>query len=76
MEKLTKEQAVVVSAYTGYLVCDFSDMHEEIEKRVGRPVFTHEMGSGAFMDSVRALFKDDFVSLSPVTNAESEASSG
>jgi hypothetical protein len=73
MEKLTKEQAVVVSAYTGYLVCDFSDMHAEIEKRVGRPVFTHEMGTGAFMDSVRKLFKADFVSMSPVTNEKVEA---
>jgi hypothetical protein len=70
MQKLTMEQAVVVSAYTGFLVCPFDQMHAEIEKRLGRPVWTHEMGSEKFMDDqVRPAFKADFVAMLPA-NAE------
>lgn len=70
MQTLTMEQAVVVSAYTGFLVCPFDQMHAEIEKRLGRPVWTHEMGSEKFMDEqVRPAFKADFVAMSPANAA-------
>jgi len=66
MQKLTMEQAVVVSAYTGFLVCPFDKMHAEIEKRLGRPVWTHEMGCKKFMDEqIRPAFKADFVAMLP-----------
>ena len=66
MQKLTMEQAVVVSAYTGFLVCPFDQMHAEIEKRLGRPVWTHEMGSEKFVDEqVRPAFEADFVAMLP-----------
>ena len=65
MERLTKEQAAVVSAYTGYLVGGFSDMHEYIEKIMGRPVFTHEMGSQEIIDQIREAAKPDFLALVP-----------
>ena len=72
MQKLTMEQAVVVSAYTGFLVCPFDQMHAEIEKRLGRPVWTHEMGSEKFVDEqVRPAFKADFVAMLPA-NAEDQ----
>lgn len=31
---MTKYEAIVVSAYTGFLMCDFGDMHEYIEKKL------------------------------------------
>ena len=65
MKQLTREQAAVVSAYTGYLVGSFSDMHEYIEKIMGRPVFTHEMGSQEMMDQIREAAKPDFLALVP-----------
>lgn len=46
----------VISAYTGYLSGDFDDMHEYIEYRVGRPVFTHELP-----DIPKDTFKPDFL---------------
>ena len=39
---MTKHEAIVVSAYTGFLMCDFGDVHEYIEKKLGRPIWTHE----------------------------------
>jgi hypothetical protein len=66
MQKLTTEQAVVVSAYTGFLICPFEQMHAEIEKRLGRPVWTHEMGSQTVMkEESRPAFKADFLAMFP-----------
>lgn len=63
MNNLTKEQAIVISGYTGILICDFGDLHEEIEKRLGRPVWTHEMPS--IEEEIKSAFRDDFMSLQP-----------
>lgn len=66
--KFTKEQAIIVSAYTGVMACNFSDMHGEVEKRLGRPVFTHEFP--ALSEKIRELFREDFISM--CTNQEGE----
>lgn len=60
---MTKHEAAIVSAYTGYLIGSFSDMHEYVEKVMGRPVWTHEMGSVAFAAQLREKSKPDFVSI-------------
>ena len=39
---MTKREAVLISAYTGYLLApDFSDV-AEYQKVLGRPIYTHE----------------------------------
>ena len=44
VSRLTREQAAIIGAYTGTLCGPFSDMHEYVEKIMGRPVETFEMG--------------------------------
>lgn len=39
---MTKHEAAVITCYTGTLLCDFADFHEQAEKIMGRPVWTHE----------------------------------
>jgi hypothetical protein len=63
LQKFTKEQAIVVSAYTGVLACPFPDMHEAVEKRLGHPVFTHQFANQSFADKIREAFKADFISM-------------
>jgi len=64
MKPLDLDQAVVISAYTGIMCCNFSDMHKEVEKRLGRPVFTHEFASKELWeDEIKPAFKDDFIAL-------------
>ena len=63
MERLSKEQAAIIGAYTGYLAGRFSDMHEYIEKVMGRPVWTHEMASKEFSNQLREASKRDFLSI-------------
>ena len=40
---MTHREAVLVSAYTGYLLTnDFSDVHKFCEDLLGEPIWTHE----------------------------------
>ena len=63
MTKLALEQAIVITGYTGFLACNFSDFHADLEKRIGRPVWTHEMGCSEFKEQIKQLYKDDFISM-------------
>lgn len=58
--RLTKRQAAIVGAYTGYLAGPFSDMHEYIEEILGRPVWTHELSSKSLSEEIREKSKQDF----------------
>ena len=60
---MTPREAAIVSAYTGYLIGDFSVMHAYIEEKMGRPVFTHEMGNDMFMKELQQEAKSDFISI-------------
>lgn len=55
---MTHEEAVLVSAYTGYLLTkDFSDVHEFCEMVLGRPILTHEFGAEETLKEIRSKCK-------------------
>lgn len=60
---MTKREAAIVSAYTGYLIGDFHEMHKYIEEIMGRPVFTHELAIEKVNDEIRKRSKKDFCSI-------------
>lgn len=60
---MTYREKIIVSAYTGYLMCDFSDMHEYIEKKLGHPVWTHEMADEDIQEAIRNAVHPDFIAL-------------
>lgn len=60
---MTKHEAIVISAYTGVLMCDFDDMHGYIEKKLGRPVFTHELASEQIQQEIEDKTKADFLAI-------------
>lgn len=60
---MNKREAAIVSAYTGFLAGEFSDMHAYVEEKMGMSVFTHQFGDKAFALMVRGLAKTDFVSI-------------
>jgi indole-3-glycerol phosphate synthase len=62
---LTKQQAAIVSAYTGLLVGNFSDMHKYAEAKFNRPILTHEFASEVLGLELKRLTKADFILLSP-----------
>jgi len=63
---MTKREAAIVSAYTGFMLGDFADMHAYAEELFGRPVFTHEFGSEEVYDELKRLAKPDFIGLNVV----------
>lgn len=63
---MTKREAAIVSAYTGFLCGSFSELHAYIEEIMGRSVFTHELGSKDIAEQIRELAKNDFCALEVV----------
>lgn len=60
---MTYQECLIVSAYTGYLMCDFDDLHKFIEDTLGRPVWTHELASVQLQEEIREKVKPDFLAL-------------
>ncbi len=58
---MTKREAAIVSAYTGYLIGEFSDFQAYAEEVMGRHIFTHEFPSIA--DELKEKSKKDFMSI-------------
>lgn len=60
---MTHKERVIVSAYTGYLMCDMPSVHEYIKKVLGRPVWTHELADSKVTAEIKEKCKPDFLSL-------------
>ena len=60
---MTLKEKVIVSAYTGYLMCDFSEVHKYIEDLFGRPVWTHELADERIQSELHEKSKADFLKL-------------
>lgn len=58
MTKLTREQAAIISAYTGVLAGPFSDLHEYAEKKLGEGI--GPVGMSMMADKLKELAKEDF----------------
>lgn len=58
---MTKREAAIVSAYTGYLIGEFSDFHSYAEEIMERPIFTHEFPDIAY--ELKEKSKKDFMSI-------------
>ena len=50
---MTQKEAIAISAYTGFCFAPFDEIHQFIEKVLGRPVFTHELARDDIWDDVR-----------------------
>ena len=63
--KLTLKQAIIITGYTGIMaVPDFSIIHADIEKRLGRPVWHHELANKAAQKEIKKNIKRIFYRLS------------
>ena len=60
---MTKEEKLIVSAYTGVLMTEFNDLHEFIEEKLGRPVWTHELANELVVEELKMAVKEDFLKL-------------
>lgn len=60
---MTEQERVIVSAYTGYLLCGFDKVHKYIEEKLGRPVWTHELASDEIWHEIQDATREDFMRL-------------
>lgn len=66
MQKLTQEQALVITGYTGFMACEkFSDFHADVERRLGHSVWTHQFPS--LREKIAEAYKGDFLAMVPQT---------
>ena len=50
---MKKQEAVLISAYTGFLLTkDFDDVHKFCEELLGRPIWTHEFASRTVQEEI------------------------
>lgn len=62
MKQLTKEQAIILTGFTGIMcLTDFNEFHKDVERRLGRPFFTHEFATN--FEEVKRAYEDDFKKL-------------
>lgn len=60
---MTKEEKLIVTAYTGILMVDFVDIHKYAEDKLGRPVWSHEFGTEEFISEFKDSVRKDFMEL-------------
>lgn len=63
--RLTHKQGIILTGFTGKLFCRFSDFHADVERRLGRSVWTHEFADEEFARRMRDLYRDDLMSILP-----------
>ena len=57
---MTKREAAIVSAYTGYLIGEFSDFQDYAEEVMERPIFTHELSDTKLITEIKNKAAKDF----------------
>ena len=61
---MTKKEAVLISAYTGFLLTkDFSDVHGFCEELLGRPIWTHEFADELLHKEIREKCKPQIIEM-------------
>lgn len=59
---LTKEQALIITGFTGIQCCqDFGDFHADVERRLEMAAFTHQLP--ALADRIKDAYRDDFMAM-------------
>ena len=56
---MTLHEKVILSAYTGILMCNMSEVHKYIEKLLSRPVWTHELSSEILWEEIKEKANPD-----------------
>ena len=63
MQPITKEQGLVITGFTGITAVDFGEFQLDVKKRLGRPVFTHELADKELWKEIKELYRADFLNM-------------
>lgn len=65
-KQLTKEQAIIITGYTGILCGEWSDFHADVEKRLNRGIQTFEFGIQSFWNELKEIYREDFIATATI----------
>lgn len=60
---MTEKEKLIVTAYTGILMCDFGTLHKYVEEQLGRPILTNELGDKELWKELKEVVKPEFMKL-------------
>lgn len=60
---MTKREAAIVAAYTGYLIGSFDDLQRYADEKMGHTTWTHMFASEEFTKKLREKSKEDFIAI-------------
>ncbi len=60
---MTSEEAAIITAYTGNLIGELSNFRGYIEKKLGHPVFAHEVFRATFWAKAKKASEQDFLKI-------------
>lgn len=60
---MTKQEKLIVTAYTGILMVDWDEFHKFAEELLGRPIYTHEFDKEEVTNEIVNAVRDDFMRL-------------
>lgn len=63
MERLTREQAAIIGAYTGVACGPFEDIQFLGDRLFGRPTWTHEYAVPAFVEQLKEKVREEFLAI-------------
>ncbi|WP_375264190.1 hypothetical protein [Palleronia sp.] len=63
LPRLTKEQAAIIGALTGIACGPFRDIHEYAERKLGRPIWSHEFGQTDLWVDLKRAAHEDFLAI-------------
>lgn len=61
MQKLTKEQGIILTGFTGIMCVEFYEFHTACERKLGRPIWTHQFPS--LQEEIKEAFREDFMAI-------------
>ena len=60
---MTKEEKLIITAYTGILMVDRDEFLDYAEQLLGRPILAKEVDTEEFADAIIDAVTDDFAKL-------------
>ncbi len=60
---MTLRERLIISAYTGVIMCDFDIFHKYITEVLDRPVFTPEFANPDVLEELKEKVKPEFLKL-------------
>lgn len=60
---MTKNEKLIVSAYTGVLMVDWGELLDFAEEKLNRPILAKEVDTEEFFEELRNTIEDDFTKL-------------